>query len=324
MPVTISKDLLSQIVCIACGSNLDLVEKSSLVCTQCRRIFPLTERGYFDFIIPSMDTPTDEKDVATWDIHWDNVKDLDTYLVSNEIEYFNEIAPALLRSRIVLVVGCGTGKNIKQYLMQKPKALIMTDISHSLVHAVRNWLSVCGEYPGVDVLFIRCDINNLPLIRGGTPIVYVSCGLYNILDDQSRCIRESMRFSDHIFLLFNSPENIFGRIYYALNPVRSFMKKIIPWNAGRLVFSRIVSHCAYPFLNIFISLVSKEVKNKFSRKALEFLINDWIFMSPKSIAYDRSYYEKIESREFNCKIVEKTISRIVYYRRSYMLAQGRR
>jgi SAM-dependent methyltransferase len=316
MSVLISDDILSDIACAECSSKLKWKEGDSLICMHCGRIYPRNKYDYFDFIDSYSDHSADDKD---WDRHWDNVKDLDSYLTSNETIYFNELQPGVFRDKIMLVVGCGTGKNIEKYLMEKPRAVIMTDISRSLVQAVQNWHNVRDGYRDVDVLFIRCDINKMPFVRGSVPIIYVSCGLYNILDDQARCIREAMKFSEDIFLLFNSPENIFGRIYYSLNPVRALLQKIIPTNKGRLIISLIGSYVAYPFLSIFTSFASIEVKANFNRKALEFLIIDWIFMSPCSIAYNRSYYEAINAGEFICTVVEKTISRIVYYRRNKVL-----
>ena len=315
MPIKISDALLSQMGCIECASNLKSAENGGLLCVQCGRVYPQMEPGYFDFMVSPVDKAADEKELASWDTHWHNVKDLDNYLVSNETEYFNEIVPAIFQGKIIVVVGCGTGKNIEKYLAERPKAIIMSDISHSIVQAVRNWRHACDNYKDVEVLFLRSDINKMPFVGGRIPMIYVSCGLYNILEDQSRCIRESMRFTDHIFLLFNSPNNFFGKIYYALNPVRAIMKIVIPWNTVRSSFSRIISYIAYPFVIILISFVSEEVRKGFSRKALEFLINDWIFMSPKGIAYDASYYKAIERGLFDCTVLEKTISRIVYYGR---------
>lgn len=311
----ISADVLEQMHCIDCQGELYTSKKGHVYCKKCTRMYPLEEYGYFDFM-PQGATGSKNKDTCTreWDSHWRKVANLDSYIISHEVDYFNELMPGAFKDSIVLDVGCGSGRNLEKYLQQRPRALIMTDISDSLFIAVKKWQELRKYYKDTEVVFLRCDIHKMPFRqRTDTTIVYTSCGVFNILNDQDVCIKEAMRFSDYIFILFNSPANVFGKIYYGLNPVRIVMKKLVPFSPLQAFISKIFSYVGYAFVYALIRLLNKEVSGLFTRQALEFLIHDWIFTSPWGTAYDAGYYKRIGETEFLCAIEEQTISRIVFY-----------
>ena len=309
----ISDFALSSLACIECNGDLVKSEKGDLVCLKCNRMYPIKDPGYFDFVSDPKAGPPAEHDISVWDAHWQSAGALDGYIVSQEVDYFNEILPDAFKARVVIDAGCGSGRNLEKFLREKPKLLLMIDISDSLVRVIHKWQRVRDRYPDVEVLFIRCDLSRLPLKTSDEKIVYTSSGVYNILDDQAACIEEAMRFSHDIFILFNSPANVFGKIYYSLNPVRVFFQSAISSDRWRNLVANMASYAGILFVKAFISVFSREVREEFTRQALEFLIIDWIFTSPRSMAHNLSYYHNIGISEFDCFVHEKTISRILYY-----------
>jgi ubiquinone/menaquinone biosynthesis C-methylase UbiE len=320
-----TKNIVKLLSCLKCDIGvLELSENYNLQCSDCDAIYLRSQYGVYNFLdwgqfnAYSKDKPSSELIKSkvsykekNWNKLWDTLTGIDDSIYSQEIIHINEINPAAIPGNTIIEAGCGPARNLESYLKYKPKNIILCDLSDLSLAATR-WKALFNDFPNTNIIFLQSDVYNLP-IKSNPNNVYVSCGVLNILPDASAAIKHALQISDKAFFSFNSPVNIFGAIYYRLNPVREFSQYIIKSNRLRIILSRILSYIAFPLAWFIVRLKAKNMINYLQRRTIEFLIFDWIFSSPRNEPKSEKFYQNVNPKLYHCSIYEKTISRIVYY-----------
>ena len=311
-----SGEAISRLLCVTCRDGaLSPAENGDLSCVSCAAIFKRQGSGVYNFLSAEAARQENEgPDAGHWDDHWAAISAVDDSLISQEVAYIDEMAPGIIEGSVLIDAGCGTARNLEAYLRHRPRAIYLCDLSN-LESAAARLSRLAGRYPDTEVMLLQCDILDLP-VRASTDNVYVCCGLLNILPDQKGAIEHAQKLANQVFFLFNSPDNVFGKIYYGLNPVRTVAQFLVRNSMLKRLISWAGSFLAYPLALVVVGLKNRELLGMLHRRMIEFLIFDWVFSSPNCKPMQREFFGSVNPETFSCTITEKDVSRIVRYQRN--------
>ena len=242
------------LICNSCRGKLEFKTKKRYTYCLCRKcnkeikskdeIFIFEEKG-----LKSLNN-------KIYDSFWNDVKNADTksesYFLENKLLNANK---DLIKDKIILEAGGGDGRHLKLIAKQKPKCIIYVDISDSIYLAKERWVESGLSIP---IIFIKSRIENINFKEKSIDFIWCA-GVLTIAENYNSIIYYLLKNANKTIILGLLSKNLFGKVYFALNPLRPFFRKLkkyrmlyfflIPLCLVKLIFNLIYKLKEFVFKN---------------------------------------------------------------------------
>lgn len=234
------------LICNSCRGKLEFKNKkrySYCLCRKCNKEIK-SKDGIFIF---------EEKDLKTlnkkiYDSFWNEVKNADTksesYFLENKLLNANN---DLIKDKIILDAGGGDGRHLKLIAKQKPKCIICVDISDSIYLAKERWVKSGLSIP---IIFIKSSIENINFKEESIDFIWCA-GVLTIAENYNSIICHLLKNAKNTIILGLLSKNLFGKVYFALNPFRPFFRNLKKY---RVLYFFLIPLC---LVKLIFNLISK-------------------------------------------------------------------
>ena len=209
------------ILCNFCGGKLNFKStklNSSLFCKKCSKEIKEIDGVY---IFENYNFNNSNKII--YDSFWKDIKNADikckSYLFEKKL--FNENY-CLFKDKIILDAGVGDGRHLEIIARQNPKGIICVDLSESVFLAKRRWDKSKLTTP---IIFIKSRIENLNFKKESIDTIWCA-GVITVAENYKSIISYFSKNANKNIILGLLSKNLFGKIYFALNPYRPFFRKL--------------------------------------------------------------------------------------------------
>ncbi len=227
---------------------------SSLVCQKCKNELKNSD-GIFTF----ENNANKNLNKEMYNIFWKDIEkeelECKTYPLESELLNKNN---TLMKNKIVLDAGVGDGRHLEIIARQNPRGIVCVDSSDSIYLAKKRWEKQKYNIP---IIFIRSNVENLNFNKGAIDCIFCT-GVITVAENYMSIISYFLRNSKTSIILGLLSKNIFGRIYYALNPLKFIFRKLKKY---RLLFF-ILLPMSFLFLIFNLILMIKNSLNRIKKK----------------------------------------------------------
>ena len=305
------KNIINKILfCDACSSEFELQknnDKFLLKCKICQKKINNIRGVFID------NNLTEKENDDIYNLFWKEIN-INKTSCKNYPEEENLLISykKLIKGKIVLDAGVGDGRHLEIISRLKPKLIICVDYSDGIYLAKKRWEDLNLSIP---IIFIKAKLENLKFKPKSIDFIWCS-GVLTIAKNYKEIISNFIIFSKSIIVLGLLSENIWGKIYYKLNPLKGIFRKM---KKKKLLFIFLIPVVMIIILRNLLSFMLKKshknisliLQNEFSFSKIFSLIQE-PFISPTVNNIDNRKLEKSLLRR-NFRLKEKTKGLLISY-----------